>query len=162
MHHLRRFLFGTPRTVDRTVAWPLLTHGNAKTYNMHTAYTHTRWQACTSTPCSGVSQTAKTAKGRLCSPVVETYIHLRISILHFPFPPHTMPILLIWLWILKIHVFYILFVHYDHLCGLVVRVSGYRYRGLGFDSRRYQIFWVVVGRERGPLSLVRSTEELLE
>jgi hypothetical protein len=29
---------------------------------------------------------------------------------------------------------------YDHLCGLVVRVSGYRYRGLGFDSRRYQIF----------------------
>ena len=28
----------------------------------------------------------------------------------------------------------------DCLCGLVVRVSGYRYRGLGFDSRRYQIF----------------------
>ena len=25
----------------------------------------------------------------------------------------------------------------DRLCGLVVRVSGYRYRGLGFDSRRY-------------------------
>ena len=24
----------------------------------------------------------------------------------------------------------------DRLCGLVVRVSGYRYRGLGFDSRR--------------------------
>ena len=23
---------------------------------------------------------------------------------------------------------------------IVVRVSGYRYRGLGFDSRRYQIF----------------------
>ena len=50
----------------------------------------------------------------------------------------------------------------DRLCGLVVRVSGCRYRGLGFDSRRYQIFWVVVGLERGPLSLVRSTEELLE
>jgi hypothetical protein len=48
------------------------------------------------------------------------------------------------------------------VCGLVVRVSGYRYRGLGFDPRRYQIFWVVVGLERGPLSLVRSTEELLE
>jgi hypothetical protein len=50
----------------------------------------------------------------------------------------------------------------DRLCGLVVRVSGYRYR---FDSRRYQIFWVVVGLERGPLSLVslvRSIEELLE
>ena len=28
----------------------------------------------------------------------------------------------------------------DRLCGLVVRISGYRYRGLGFDSRRYQIF----------------------
>jgi hypothetical protein len=32
----------------------------------------------------------------------------------------------------------------------------------GFDPRRYQIFWVVVGLERGPLSLVRSNEELLE
>ena len=29
---------------------------------------------------------------------------------------------------------------FERLCGLVVRVSGYRYRGLGFDSRRYQIF----------------------
>ena len=28
----------------------------------------------------------------------------------------------------------------DRLCGLVVRVSGYRYRGPGFDPRRYQIF----------------------
>jgi hypothetical protein len=48
--------------------------------------------------------------------------------------------------------------------GLVVRVSGYRYRGLGFDPRRYQIFWVVVGLEGSPLSLVslvRSIEELL-
>ena len=26
------------------------------------------------------------------------------------------------------------------LCGLVARVSGYRYRGPEFDSRRYQIF----------------------
>ena len=50
----------------------------------------------------------------------------------------------------------------DRLCGLVVRVSGYRYRGLGFDSRRYQIFLVVVCLERGPLSLVMSIEELLE
>ena len=49
----------------------------------------------------------------------------------------------------------------DRLCGLVVRVSGYRYRGPGFDPQCYQIF-VVVGLERGPLSLVRSIEELLE
>jgi hypothetical protein len=30
----------------------------------------------------------------------------------------------------------------------------------GFDSRRYQIFWEVVGLERGPLSLVSTIEEL--
>jgi hypothetical protein len=29
------------------------------------------------------------------------------------------------------------------------------------DFRRYQIFWEVVGLERGPLSLVSTTEELL-
>ena len=50
----------------------------------------------------------------------------------------------------------------DRLCSLVVRVSGSRYRGPKFDLRRYQIFWVVVGLERGPLSLVRSIQELLE
>jgi hypothetical protein len=46
----------------------------------------------------------------------------------------------------------------DRPCGLVVRVSGYRYRGLGFDSRRWNL-------ERGALSLVslvRSIEKLLE
>ena len=31
-------------------------------------------------------------------------------------------------------------IYIDRLCGLVVRVSGYRYRGFGFDSQRYQIF----------------------
>jgi hypothetical protein len=31
-----------------------------------------------------------------------------------------------------------------------------------FYSRRYQIFWEVVGLERGPLSLVSTNEELLE
>jgi hypothetical protein len=41
----------------------------------------------------------------------------------------------------------------DRLCGLVVRVAT--------DSRRYLIFRVV-GLERGPLSLVSITEELLE
>jgi hypothetical protein len=28
----------------------------------------------------------------------------------------------------------------DSLCGLVVGVSGYRSRGLGFDSQHYHIF----------------------
>jgi hypothetical protein len=32
----------------------------------------------------------------------------------------------------------------------------------GFDFRQYQIFWEVVGLERGPLSLVITIEELLE
>jgi hypothetical protein len=32
----------------------------------------------------------------------------------------------------------------------------------GFDSRRYKIFWEVVGLERGPLSFVSTIEELLE
>jgi hypothetical protein len=40
-------------------------------------------------------------------------------------------------------------------------VPGYRSRGPGFDSRRYQIFWEVVSLERGPLSLVSTIEELL-
>jgi hypothetical protein len=44
----------------------------------------------------------------------------------------------------------------DHLCGIVVWVPR-----SGFDSQRYQIFWEVVGLERGPLSLVGTTEELL-
>jgi hypothetical protein len=43
----------------------------------------------------------------------------------------------------------------------VVRVPGYRSRGPGFSSRRYKIFWVV-GLVRGPLSLVSTTEELLD
>jgi hypothetical protein len=35
--------------------------------------------------------------------------------------------------------------NYDRLCGLVVRVSGYRSRGPGYDSRPCQIFWEVKG-----------------
>jgi hypothetical protein len=46
-------------------------------------------------------------------------------------------------------------------CGLVVRVPGYRSRGPGFDSWRYQIFWEVVCLELGPFSLVSTIEELL-
>jgi hypothetical protein len=51
---------------------------------------------------------------------------------------------------------------YDRLYGLVARVSDYRSRGPGLDSRPYQISWVVRGLERGPLNLVRPIEELLE
>jgi hypothetical protein len=50
----------------------------------------------------------------------------------------------------------------DRLCGLVVRIAGYRSRGPGFDSWRNQIICEVVGLERGPLSLMRIIEELLE
>jgi hypothetical protein len=32
----------------------------------------------------------------------------------------------------------------------------------GFNSRRYQILWEVMGLERGPLSLVSTTEDLTE
>jgi hypothetical protein len=48
----------------------------------------------------------------------------------------------------------------DRLCGLVVRVPGYRSGGPGFDSRALQ-GKKVVGLERGPLSLVSTTEKLL-
>jgi hypothetical protein len=57
--------------------------------------------------------------------------------------------------------FLLISVFLDRLCGLVVRVPGYISRGPGFDSRRYQIFWEVVGVKRGPLSLVSTIEELL-
>jgi hypothetical protein len=46
------------------------------------------------------------------------------------------------------------------LCGLVVRVLDYRSSGPGFDSRALQK--IVVGLERGPLSLVNTTEGLLD
>jgi hypothetical protein len=47
----------------------------------------------------------------------------------------------------------------DRLCGLVVRVPGYRSGGPGLipGTTRKRI----VGLERGPLSLVGTTEELL-
>jgi hypothetical protein len=51
---------------------------------------------------------------------------------------------------------------FDRLCGLVVSVPGYRSIDPGFDSRRYQIFWEIVGLKWGPLSLVNITENLLE
>jgi hypothetical protein len=44
----------------------------------------------------------------------------------------------------------------------VVRVPGYKVQRPGLDSRRYQIYYEVVGLEQGPLSLVSTIEELLE
>jgi hypothetical protein len=48
----------------------------------------------------------------------------------------------------------------DRLCGLMVRVLGYRSGGPGsiLGTTRKK----VVGLERGPLSLVSTTEELLD
>jgi hypothetical protein len=49
----------------------------------------------------------------------------------------------------------------DRLCGLVVRVLGYRSGGPGSIpgiTRKKK----VIGLERGPLSLVSTTEELLD
>jgi hypothetical protein len=48
----------------------------------------------------------------------------------------------------------------DCLCGLVVRVPGYRSRGPGSISGATRLSWEVVGLERGPLSLVNTIEEL--
>jgi hypothetical protein len=48
----------------------------------------------------------------------------------------------------------------DRLCGLVVRVLGYRFGGPG--SIPGTTNEKVVGLERGPLSLVSTTEELLD
>jgi hypothetical protein len=49
---------------------------------------------------------------------------------------------------------------FDRLCGLVVRVLGYRSEArVRFPALLEK---KVVGLERGPLSLVRTTEELLD
>jgi hypothetical protein len=70
--------------------------------------------------------------------------------------------LLLTLIILNNFIIIIADIYVDRLCGLVGRVSGYRSRGPGFDFQCYQIFWEVLGLERGPLSLVRKTEELFQ
>jgi hypothetical protein len=52
----------------------------------------------------------------------------------------------------------------DRLCGLVVRALGYRSGGPGSipGTTRFSEKKTVVGLERGPLSLVSITEELLD
>jgi hypothetical protein len=59
----------------------------------------------------------------------------------------------------NIHFFSELLGFWDRLCGLVVRVLGYRSGGPGPipGTTRKKI----MGLERGPLSLVSTTEELL-
>jgi hypothetical protein len=49
----------------------------------------------------------------------------------------------------------------DRLCGLVVRVLGFKPGGPGSIAGHYQKK-KVVGLERGPLILVSTTEELLD
>jgi hypothetical protein len=55
---------------------------------------------------------------------------------------------------------------YLFICGSHLWSSGQSFwpqiQRSGFDSRHYQNFWEVVGLEQGPLSLVSTTEELLE
>jgi hypothetical protein len=51
---------------------------------------------------------------------------------------------------------------FDRLSGLEFTVPGFSPRGPGFDSWIYQFFGVVMGMERGPLSLVRIFKEVLE
>jgi hypothetical protein len=58
-------------------------------------------------------------------------------------------------------VFENLLAYIDLLCGLVVRVLGYRFGGTGSipgTTRKKK----VMGLKRGPLSLVSTTEELLD
>jgi hypothetical protein len=50
----------------------------------------------------------------------------------------------------------------DRLCGLVVRVLGYRSGGPGSIPGTTKKKNKVMGLERGPLSLVSTTEELLD
>jgi hypothetical protein len=50
----------------------------------------------------------------------------------------------------------------DRLCGLVVKVLGYRFRGPSSIPGATKFFLRVVVLERGPLSLVMIIEELFQ
>jgi hypothetical protein len=66
---------------------------------------------------------------------------------------------------MKVYTNYLLFllwyILHDRLCGLVIRVLGYRSGGPGSIPGTTRIK-KVVGLERGPLSLVSTAEELLD
>jgi hypothetical protein len=57
-------------------------------------------------------------------------------------------------------IFLLSYINIDRLCGLVVRVLGYRFGGPGSIAGTTRK--KVVGLEQGPLSLVSTTEELLD
>jgi hypothetical protein len=64
--------------------------------------------------------------------------------------------------VLKITIKYILInTGWEPLLLSIGQGSWLQIQRSGFDSRRYQIVWEVVGLKRGPLSLVSTTEELL-
>jgi hypothetical protein len=61
---------------------------------------------------------------------------------------------------MNVYIYIYIYIYVRRLCGLVVRVLGYRSGGPGSipgTTRKEN----VVGLERGPLSLVSKTEELL-
>jgi hypothetical protein len=63
-------------------------------------------------------------------------------------------------WLNSLVIFAVFRIIIGRLCGLVVRVLYYRSWGPEFDSRALQK--KVVGLERGSLSIVSTTEELLD
>jgi hypothetical protein len=58
--------------------------------------------------------------------------------------------------------YYYYYYYFYHLCGLVVRVFGYRSGAPGSIPGTTKEKKRKVGLERGPLSLVSTTEELLD
>jgi hypothetical protein len=72
-------------------------------------------------------------------------------------------------WLLNIKIIKSNYKVKDRLCGLVVRVLGYRFGGPGsipgttrFSEKKKKKGKQVLGLERGSLSLVSTTEELLD
>ena len=144
-----------------------LTHHIHTPHHRHTTYTHTTPHTShthkTHTHSHTTPHTSHTHTHRHTTPHTTPHTHTHTHTrTHTHTCTHTSVQVHKLLHVTPLLIFRVLLAGLTASVGLVVRVSGYRYWGPGFDSRRYQIFWVVVGLERGPLSLVRSTEELLE